>query len=424
MNIHRTSRLSGLARFLGSLITFSLFLLFIGGNPAGSTEAPAGLPAEFPGTPLVRPIQIPSFPGSYAIWGATGSDSRGHIWVGVSSRGIKVPSAHLFEFVPETDKLIDRGDVVSALKGAGLWRQGEGQQKIHSKIVQSSDGHLYFASMDEQGENEDGSKLPTWGSHMWRLKMPGLAWEHLFSAPQGLIAVGGGAGYVYALGYFDHVLYQFDTRTGKTRSVRVGSVDGHISRNFLCDARGHVYVPRLLRQGEIETSPIVTLVEFDAELKEVGQTTLKHYLLRNPTLCHGIVAFQMLADGSICFVTHVGFLYRVIPNDTTASEVREVGWIHPKGKSYTASLFTQDGARYLYAQSRASGEKQYDWLKYDLESRSATISPFEVNGTSLPPIEQGLLYGSSVKDFKGHFYVVGTFYGKGIPLLLKVSVGH
>ena len=147
----------------------------ISGNSAARKAGVIKEATDFPlnlGSPKIRNIPIPAFPGSYAIWGATGSDSRGHIWVGVSSKGVEIPSAHLFEFVPETDQLIDRGDVVSELKRAGVWREGEGQQKIHSKIVQAIDGHLYFASMDEQGENEDGSKLPTWGSHLWRLKLP------------------------------------------------------------------------------------------------------------------------------------------------------------------------------------------------------------------------------------------------------------
>ena len=57
--------------------------------------------------------------------------------------------------------------------------------KIHSKIVQGPDGCLYFASMDEEGERTDGSRPPTWGSHLWRLRLSDGGWEHLFSAPKG-----------------------------------------------------------------------------------------------------------------------------------------------------------------------------------------------------------------------------------------------
>src|SRR5262249_25940831 len=145
-------------------------------------------------------IPLPSFPGAYAVWGATGRDSRGHIWVGISANGGSVPSAHLCEYHPDTGQVFDRGDVVSALERCGVCRRGESQQKIHSRIVQAADGHLYFASLDEQGENEDGSRLPTWGGHLWRLRLPENRWEHLHRVPEGLIAVAGAGKLIYALG--------------------------------------------------------------------------------------------------------------------------------------------------------------------------------------------------------------------------------
>lgn len=86
--------------------------------------------------PTLVPIEIPQFPGSHSIWGATGRDNRGHVWFGVSATGVEIPSAHLFELVPETGEVIDRGDVVSQLKRSGVYRAGEGQMKIHSKIIQ------------------------------------------------------------------------------------------------------------------------------------------------------------------------------------------------------------------------------------------------------------------------------------------------
>lgn len=95
-------------------------------------------------------------------------------------------------------------------------------------------------------------------------------------------------------------------------------------------------------------------------------------------------------------------------------------WINPKGGSYTGSLFTDKGTRYLYAQSRAYGKKQYEWLVYDLKSRSAVSYPFETSETIFP-LKRGLLYGSTAKDLNGNFYVVGTYYGKRIPIMLQVS---
>ena len=162
-----------------------------------------------------------------------------------AAHGHQIPSMHVFEYDSSAGKLTLRGDIVARLQQAGQYRDGEGQMKVHSKFVQADDGWLYFASMDEQGEHENGSKLPTWGSHLWRLQPDGDRWEHLLAAPEGLIAVSGGARWIYTLGYFKHILYQYDTTNGKVNSIVVGSVDGHISRNFLSDQDGHVYVPRL-----------------------------------------------------------------------------------------------------------------------------------------------------------------------------------
>src|SRR5207244_299265 len=100
-------------------------------------------------------------------------------------------SAHLFEFDPSTEVFSDRGNVVAELERLGIRRLHETQMKIHSRIVQASDGFLYFSSMDESGEADDGSKLPTWGRHLWR-RGPSGVWEHLAATPEALIAVATG----------------------------------------------------------------------------------------------------------------------------------------------------------------------------------------------------------------------------------------
>ena len=72
------------------------------------------------------------------------------------------------------------------------------------------------------------------------------------ATPEALIAVATGGPYVYSLGYFNHVLYQFDTRTKRIRSVAVGAAGGHVSRNFFVDDRGHAFVSRVTRSGSGE----------------------------------------------------------------------------------------------------------------------------------------------------------------------------
>lgn len=381
---------------------------------------PATRPATGPASPRVTSVPIPHFQGQHAIWGSSGVDSRGHVWFGVSAKYVQFPSAHLFEYIPQTGETVDRGHVVGELKRLGLLRPGEGQMKIHTRIIQAADGHLYFASFDEEGEKADGSRTPKWGGHLWRLRLPENRWEHLLTAPEALIAVAGNGRWIYALGYFGHVIHQYDTQTGQTRLVKVGSVDGHIPRNILADDRGHVYVPRLFRGGSPETVQ-VELVEFSAELKELGKTALLNYLSGKPTGCHGIVALDRLPDGSLCFITAKGWLYRIVPRADGPAQVNEVGCVHPRGESYSASLFAPDAKGPLRVLSRAKGFKGYEWLMYDLDSLRCEVRPFTVDQTDFPPTDQVLLYGSTVRDPQGRFYVVGTYQRQKRPLLLQIQ---
>lgn len=380
---------------------------------------PEMAPLNSPRTQLIR---VPEFEGRWAIWGSTGRDQEGHMWFGVSADDVEVPSAHLFEYEPQTDILTDRGDVVTALRQAGIWRAGEGQMKIHTRIVQGGDGHLYFASYDEQGEATDGSRLPTWGGHFWRLRLPERKWEHLFATKEALIAAAGAGRYMYTLGYFGHVLYQYDCETTQHRSITVGSVGGHISRQFFCDFRGHVYVPRL--RGAPPGRPMVTsLVEFNRELKEVAETRFENYSQSTDEDSHGITGVQPLADGSIVFVTDQGFLYRVTLIEHLQSKLEPLGWIHPAGKTYIASLFTSDGKRHLmaYCLRTEPGGQRFEWVVYDLEQRTSSTSPLELPEYAGQPITNPLLYGSNARDDEGACYLGGVFHrGQDIPLIVRL----
>ena len=374
--------------------------------------------------PTFRLLTLPDFPGSYAIWGATGRDAQGRVYIAGCSANVPIPSAHLFEYDPEQDRLTDLGDVISELRRAGVAREGEGQMKIHSKIVQAEDGHLYFASMDEQGERTNGSQLPTWGGHLWRLRLPEKRWEHLLASPEALIAVSAAGRWVYALGYFDHVLYQYDCRTGKVRSVHVGAAGGHISRNFLTDHRGHAFVPRL-KPATNGTGLVTTLVELDPDLRELAETPIEHYSQSTDDDSHGIVSFQPLADRSIVFATDQGFLYRVAPGDGGAARVTEAGWFHPRGEAYVASMFTFDGQRHLLGLSQKSwqGGERYEWLVFDLATGKSTAVPVQLPDRGAP-MNGMLLYGSVTRDNEGAFYVVGVADQKGrsMPVLYRASL--
>jgi hypothetical protein len=209
---------------------------------------------------------------------------------------------------------------------------------------------------------------------------------------------------VYALGYFDHVLYQYNLDAAKVRSLHVGSVGGHVSRNLLCDSRGHAYVPRLRAESKAGDGPRITLAEFDAQLQKIGETPLEHYMRPGDLLSHGIVGFQTLKNGDIVFATHMGFLYRVRPLEGAPAAVEPLGWFHPRGESYTPSMFSYGGERWLVGGTQAN---PFEWVVFDLQSNASSASPLPRSGG----YQDLLLYGSETADDLGNFYLVGAYKG-------------
>ena len=376
--------------------------------------------------PQAQMIDVPDISGGNAIWGGTGRDSRGHIWIGLCAKKNTGASAHVVEYIPDEDLAADRGSVLAKMRQKGLYREGLSQAKIHTRIIQASDGKLYFASMDESGADFDlGTRPPTWGSHLWRLTPSTNAWEHLAAVPEGIIAMTGSSHFIYALGYFGHVLYQYNVKTGRLRSVEVGSVDAHMSRNIFSDFRGHVYVPRMARTGITGGTVQAWLVEYDTELKEVGTTEMQHYFQASPNESHGITAFQPMADGSIVYATSLGYLYRVRPAGSGKALVEKLGWLHPDGERYVSGLFTYAGKRYVMGLTReckgTDCGKPVQWVVRNLESGFVLPEPLIINSEDPPPLRGCLLYGSVTRDNDGNFYAVGSHWGKQRPLALQIS---
>lgn len=362
-------------------------------------------------------IPLPKFPGANAIWGATGRDDRGHIWLGVSASGVPQPSAHLLEYLPQLNEVHDRGSVLEELKRSRPLEPGESQMKIHSKIVTADDGYLYFASMDETGEKDDGSIYPIWGGHLWRMKPFGSEWEHLLSTKEALIAVAASGRFVYALGYFQHVLYQFDTQAEKVQKVEVGSVGGHISRNFLVDLNGHAYVPRVREQrNPLDSKPQlqVELVEWDENLQELQAVRLPDYEATPDFESHGIIGWTFLDDGDLVFSTASGGLWRIHPNEDVA-QITSLGFFHPEGRSYPAALYSFTGTQHVSGLTRVP-KGHYEWVNYSLERRSSQA----IDLSSSPPFQRSnlLLYGSNTRDQAGNGYFVGT--SDGVPVCFKI----
>ena len=366
--------------------------------------------------PTIEEISLTAYHPEGAIWGATGRDTAGNVFIGVSS---KSASAHLWWYDPLSQRLTPQSDTLSQLKRAGLYKEGMSQIKLHSKFVQARDGYLYFSSFDEQGESQSKGVNPTWGGHLWRKRPEDNDWQHLFASEDALIAVMGHGRYIYALGYWGHVLYQYDTEK-KTVSgkKRIGSVNGHVSRNFLVDHREHVYVPRILRSSDGVVQ--VTLVELNTEMVEVAEHRLLDYWGDGNYGGHGILAYTEMLNGDLYFTTYNGGLYRLVPEALGASRLDYFGQFEPAfASSYIASLFSPDGSHLLVALARKKDTNEHYWLIRELQSEVTVNYPLpQLNKRGL------MLYGTHTQDLQGNLYVVGTQLDRSrkfTPVLLKLT---
>lgn len=374
--------------------------------------------------PRVRQIALPEFPGRHAVWGATGQDRVGRVWVGVSAEGGD-KSGRLFRYDASSRRMLPMGDVLTALRRLGPRPDGESQIKLHTRITEAADGWLYFASTDEEGEAEDGSAPPRWGSHLWRIRPEGGAWEHLAEVPEGLTCTTATGRTVWALGLWGHVLYRWDTQLRRLGRVVVGSVPGHMSRNIIADERGHVFIPRVtLEAGNL----VAELVEFEPNImREVARTRLDRYAEgKSPAGAHGITGVLTMVDRSMIIATSIGYLYRIIPGNTPGqpSTVRPLGYLHPEGPTYVPSLFTWDGRRFLMGLARRQKAdwttETWDWVVHDLTTATSRPQPFPHGIAPVP-----LLYGSQTRDADGRFYLGGRRRAGDdrLPVLLQVETG-
>jgi len=382
-------------------------------NKAGTVFTP--LPDDLFAAPTVTKIKFDVPDSIDAIWGATGRDDSGKIYFGTSSHGGDYGSAFLYQYTPETGGIVKQSDVVTELKRNNVYSEGMRQNKLHSKFYQADDGYLYFSSFDEGGEAEGIN--PTWGGNLWRKLPNDNHWQHLLATEEALVAVNTSGRYIYALGYWDHVLYQYDIKTTKIRKVIVGSTQMHVSRNFIVDELGHAYVPKLIVNdfNEIE----VLLAEYDSQLNLVATYPLPSYQSGDFEKHHGIVGYTSMKNSDIYFTSADGGLYHIKPFDKSAKKVQYKGMMHPDGNAYIASLFSIDGEGILVGVSQKGNEK-YEWVIYDSE--------LELANTALIPLDdinKPLLYGSLTRDSKGAFYVVGWQKSRTsghAPLLLKLAL--
>lgn len=383
--------------------------------------------------PKVREIKLPEMYGANAIWGATGRDHQGHIYFGVASAGVDDPSARLLRYAPKEDRFEDLGSVNSQLDRLKLRKNDpfpETQMKIHSKIYESGDGRIYFSSQDEHGETSDGSKNALFGGRLFSMDINTKQWECPLATAEGLIATAAGPRYVYSLGYFGHVVYQYDTKKRSVRSIALGTYRGHVSRNLFTDYREHCYAIRLKEYNGSETSGVSTidgvrvrasLVELDTELLEVSEWPLEDYQPSADLDSHGLTGFAKFTDGNIVFVTHSGALWRLVVGGKS-SKLERLGWAHPEGPAACESLFAPTGKDFVMGFTQmASGP--YEWFVFDVKNKRSTILRLSMESREALSHPKVLVYGGDTLDDSGRAYVAGwkPDGSKYVPAVFQLS---
>jgi hypothetical protein len=364
----------------------------------------AGATATATRAPTARRLYLPAIPGASAIWGASGRDAVGNIWVGITMDMDRL-SGRVYQYDINSQMWNARGSVMEEVIKLDPATTIRSQMKLHTRFVEGADGMLYFGSSDELGESDKTLALPTFGGMLWRIDQKTRKWERLFTTKDGLVAACAGGPFVFALGYWGHALYRYDTSTRTMQSKRIGSDGAHVSRNFLADQRGHVFVPRL-RPGAANN---VELVEIDANFIEIGATPLAHYAGREPMGGnHGMIGVTTTRSGRSYFVTHIGRLYEIQPRVGKASDVVDLGFIHPNGSKYCPGLFELEGGRRLA--SFATTDTGFEWIIHDLERKKSTSQPVDLFGA-----KNVLLYGSMTMDSKGRAYLVGWEQAPNAP---------
>jgi hypothetical protein len=404
---------------------------------------------RFQRAPKIQELLLPLSDGDEAIWGATGRDSKGNIYFGLASNASSELSAGLLRFTPQTGGVKLLGRVDEALSEGAAERQSSLQDKIHSKLYEAADGHLYFASLDETGETEDGMANGEAGGHLIRINSSTGKWESVLHTPESLISIGCSGRYIYALGYFGSRIYQFDTQTQASKSVPIASYGGHLSRNLLVTPSGHVLtirvtptapddaqpgtnwtapVPQDEAKDQFQTSEegtsrrrvLVELVELNTDLKELHAWPLPGYEAHGTTASQGITSFASLRDGSLLFTTQNGLLWHLHAVDGKPDRLESLGWIHPEGESASTAMFAPTGSDYLIAVTKLG--RRFDLLVYYLKLRESVKMALDPSSSRLLERPLNLVYGSETMDDFGNAYLAGwkrmpSGYG---PLVLQL----
>ena len=324
----------------------------------------------------------------------------------------------MYKLEPITQSIERQSDVITQLKQSNVYTNGTSQNKLDSKFYQANDGYVYFTSTDENGVNSTKGILPTSGSHFWRKKPESENWEHLLATKEALIALNSDGRFVYALGYWNHVLYQYDTLSQRFNRRTVGSIKGHVSYNFIVDNNERVFVPKVERDAN--GSILSSLMEYDSNLNLIDIHPIEHYWTDDKHMRRGIVAYAHMKNGDVYFITGLGALYKLSVSNNDKRNLEFISFIDEANQpgGYFPSLFSIDGSDFLVGLGKLPDNKTYSWFIYQISSKTLVTYNLETLDNSF------LLFGSLTIDNEGNMYMVGADSSDGVrqePKIFQLS---
>ncbi|WP_395344648.1 hypothetical protein PN836_007755 [Ningiella sp. W23] len=363
-----------------------------------SNERPPEVPVSYFKPPLLKQLPLVIDETGEMIWGAATADVDGNLFFAVSSYQQDNNSASLLKYIPDSALTIPRSDVITQLASEGNLDDDIIQDRIQGNMAMAEDGYLYFVSMDYKTETREKQSL--YGGRLWRKLPQSTNWDLVLNSDASLATVHTHGQFVYTLGHWGHVLYQYNTQTQRSTNIPVGSVPGHYSRDFLVDASGSIFVPRIekLQDGEINA----VLVEIDESLGVADFHPLNHYWNGDGFGNHGIVSQTLMENGELYFVTSGGYLYKITQNEVGRNVVHELGLFDTQQTNmYISALYSPDNNSLLVGLGRSKEHDEYRWFIRELNTQTTVSYPIvEMPKQSL------LLYGAG-KNEQGLPLIVG-----------------
>lgn len=374
-----------------------------------------------------------------SCWNALGVASNGKIYTAISSHISPLGNTALFKYEPDKNKMTSLGTIKSVSSAANNWMSNESQFKVHSFILEHSDGKMYFTSDDYDEPFNRGSHLYTIDpqtdivtdySKTQPYVMKRLAEHNLVPIPNsGALSDTSGVfvqydgiqniatnkkvpNLMYAFLYPDGDIIKYNTSTGAMS--RIDTANNSIIYE---DNSGNLFFYTLtggnynLKKYNVSNGQVTTIAPaFDTHVPRMFCPTQA-----------GDTVFCLIGGG-----TGNGDVYRLIISQNKLEYIINVCGTY--GTMLANMILSPNGKSLYYITGAASGWERYGRIRLDtIPAACELITYIGAQGPVNIIQNRGLLYGGlNVWDKLGNFYVAVWEYQTNVldPTHIALFQGH